>query len=127
MKKSQVSIEFIFAFGIILFIFLIMLVFVVDKKHEISESEIILNKENTCLLISSLITSVFIDGDSTTINVSVDYNITISNKNNNTKNKILDVEGIYCFLPIEDIPKTSLTKGIIEIQNQDNYIDIKNV
>lgn len=104
-----------------------MLVFVVDKKHEISESEIILNKENTCLLISSLITSVFIDGDSTTINVSVDYNITISNKNNNTKNKILDVEGIYCFLPIEDIPKTSLTKGIIEIQNQDNYIDIKNV
>ncbi len=104
-----------------------MLVFVVDKKHEISESEIILNKENTCLLISSLITSVFIDGDSTTINVSVDYNITISNNNNNTNNKILDVEGIYCFLPIEDIPKIKLTKGIIEIQNQDNYIDIKNV
>ncbi len=107
--------------------FLIMLGFVVDKRHEISESETQLNKENTCLLISSLITSAFIDGDSTIINVSIDYNITINTTNNNTNDKTLDVEGIYCFLPIKDIPKVALTKGTIKIENQDNYIDIKNV
>ena len=127
MKKAQISIEFIFAFGIILLMFLIMLGFVVDKRHEISESETQLNKENTCLLISSLITSAFIDGDSTIINVSIDYNITINTTNNNTNDKTLDVEGIYCFLPIKDIPKVALTKGTIKIENQDNYIDIKNV
>ncbi len=107
--------------------FLIMLGFVVDKRHEISESETQLNKENTCLLISSLITSAFVNGDSTIINVSIDYNITINTTNNNTNDKTLDVEGIYCFLPIKDIPKVALTKGTIKIENQDNHIDIKNV
>ena len=126
-KKAQISIEFIFAFGIILLMFLIILGFVVDKRHEIVESEIQLNKENTCLLISSLITSAFVNGDSTIINISIDYNVTIDRINNNTNYKDINVEGIYCFLPIKDISRVTLTKGTIKIENQDNHIDIKNV
>ncbi|MAG08761.1 hypothetical protein CMO89_04755 [Candidatus Woesearchaeota archaeon] len=126
MKKSQVSIEFIFALGTILFIFLIILGFMFNRSKDLSDSKTELDKRSTCLLISSLITSAFANGEGTIINISIDYNVSISTSDLNTDYKELGVEGIYC-QSINPVQTANLRKGKIRIRNINNYINIQNV
>lgn len=127
MRKGQVSVEFMFAFGIILFIFLIILGFTNNRNIEITETTTKLDKDNTCLLISSLLTSAFVSGDGIIMNTSIDYNATINVTDINSSYQGLDVEDSYCFLSVQNVPNIKLIKGVIEIKNQDGDIGIENV
>ena len=99
----------------------------VNRNNELIESKTILNKDRTCLLISSLLTSAFVNGDGILINFSIDYNATINVTDIGSSYKGLDVEDNYCFLPIHNAPNIKLEKGLIKIQNQNNQVDIENV
>lgn len=123
-KKSQASIEFLFAIGIIFFVFLIIFGFMIDRNKELRDSNIEVNKRYTCLLISSLVTSAFVNGDGVIINMPIDYNATI---NATVDYKEVNVENMNCWLSVHTVPTAKLRKGIIEIENINNYIDIDNV
>lgn len=116
-----------FVIGMIFFIFLIILGFVINRNQELSDSWIEVNKRSTCLLVSSLISSAFVNGDGVVINVSIDYNASI-NYTGVTNYKGLNVEGSGCLLAVNTLTNAKLRKGVIRIENQgDNYIDIDNV
>ena len=124
MRKSQISLEFMFAIGIIFFIFLIIFAFMFNRNMELRKSETEINKRNTCLLISSLITSAFVNGDGVIIDTSIDYNVSIEG----TDFKEMDVENkTYCLLAINTVYNERLKKGAIEIKNTNNDIEIDNV
>jgi len=125
MSKSQISIEFLFAIGIVFFIFLIIFGFMMNRSEDLNTSETELNKRNTCLLISSLLTSAFVGGDGTIINESIDYdmNVTYISPNYNE----LNVDGVNCISSIDAVSNSILSKGNIKIENQNNYVDIDNV
>ena len=63
MKKAQVSTEFLFAIGAVFFIFLMIFGFMFNRGMELRESEEKINEINTCLLVSTLMTSAFVAGD----------------------------------------------------------------
>jgi hypothetical protein len=124
MKKSQASIGFLFAIGIIIFIFLMVFAFTFNRDMELRDSKVEINKRNTCLLVSSLITSAFISGEGVIIDTSIEYNVSIEG----TDFKEMDVENkTYCLLAIDTVHNERLEKGAIEIKNTNNDIDIKNV
>ena len=126
MGRSQISIEFIFTIGIILFIFIVIFAFVINRNKELVDSKTEIEERSTCLLISSLISSAFVAGDGVIINVSIDYNATI-NYTGSTDYKGLTVEGSGCLLPVNTLTDAKLKEGIIRIENKNNYIEIDNV
>lgn len=125
MRKSQISIEFMFALGIIFFIFLVIFGFMLNRSKELTDSNIEVNKRNTCLLISSLLTSAFVNGNGVVINASIEHKANVSDIRADVKG--LNVEGSYCLLPIHTLPNAKLKKGVIKIENRNNYIEIENV
>lgn len=97
--------------------------FTFNRRIELRNTETQINKRDTCLLISSLMTSAFIAGDGVIINVSINYKANITA----VDYKELNVEGMNCWLSVHYVPTAKLSKGWIEIKNTNNYIDIKNV
>ena len=78
-RKAQISIEFLFALGIILLLFLILFSFWFGKNVEVKKTGDYLDKKNECSRVASLLSSAFIGGDGTKIKVSSIYYITIYN------------------------------------------------
>lgn len=127
MGKSQVSVEFMFAVGIIFVIFLAISLFVIDRNYELGESEIELDKRNTCLLVSSLLSSAFVNGDGIIIEQPISHNATINKTHVNGTYKAVDCDKGYNLLAIRDVRSIKLIKGTVRIENKDGYIDIENV
>jgi len=114
-----------FAFGIIFLVFFVIFGFTISRNKEISDSKTDLSKMNNCLLISSLLTSAYVNGDGITINTSIDHNTNVTDIINNIKG--LNVEDKNCLLSTPNIPNFKLEKGKIRIENQNNYLNIENV
>ncbi len=127
MKKGQVGVEFIFTIGIIILIFLVMYAFTINRNTELERSRVELNKENTCLLVSSLITSAFVNGENIMIDVDVDNNFTINLTHLDKDYKNLNVEDVKCLLGVNNVESVSIKSGLIRIQSQNNTISVENV
>lgn len=109
----------------IFLIFLVLYVFTSARNSDLRESELRSERENNCLLISSLLTSAFVGGDGMVINTSIEHNVTINLTDINYR--FLDVEGVSCPFAIRTVPNSKLRKGTVRIENRNNYIDIENV
>ena len=116
-----------FAIGIVFLIFLVLFGFVVSRSTELSKSEVEMEKINTCLLVSSLITSAFTGGNGVVVNVTIDYDVNINITDAGFGYKGIDVDGVYCLVPVHNTPNVRLEKGIVEIKNQNNYINLRNI
>lgn len=114
-----------FAIGMIFLIFLIMYGFRFNRNIELSESEIEINKMNTCLLVSSLMTSAFIGGNGVIINETIDYEVNITEEG--YYKELIVANNSYCLGAIHYAQNGNLHKGRIKIKNQNNYVDIENV
>ena len=79
MKKSQISMEFMFTIGIVFFIFLIVLFFTFERRTDLRETEDILKLKNECYKISNFISAVYAGGDGTNITTKTTYVISIYN------------------------------------------------
>lgn len=71
-KKGQIGMEAIISIGILVFLFLILYVFVLEKGTELRVTEDHLEKRSECLEFSNLISLVFVAGDGATINTSIE-------------------------------------------------------
>ena len=60
MKKAQASIEFMFAIGALILIFLIVFYFVFERRIELNNSEDILADKDECHKLAGMITMAFI-------------------------------------------------------------------
>ena len=108
MKKSQASIEMLFAIGIIVFVFLMVFAFTFNRNIELRDSEIKINKKSTCLLVSSLITSAFISGEGVIIDTPIDYNASIDASADFEE---LNIENsTYCLLAVHTLPNVNTEK-----------------
>ncbi len=88
-RKSQVTVEFLFAVVFILFVFLLLLGFIFQRSSELTDTKDFLDKKSDCLRISSLISSVYSGGDGTSANVKTDYRVTIHDSNRIAVEKII--------------------------------------
>ena len=96
MKKAQMSMEFLFAIGLIFLIFLILLIVVFDKQIEISQSKLTLEKLSECQRIANIITALASSNDGTKVEIKTDFYITVTssgsifvNDVNTTHNEVI--------------------------------------
>ena len=96
MKKAQMSMEFLFAIGLIFLIFLILMIVVFDKQIETRESKLTLEKLSECQRIANIITALASSNDGTMVEIKTDYYITVTssgsifvNDVNTTHNEVI--------------------------------------
>lgn len=122
LKKSQVSIEMLFAIGTILLLFTVVLIVVIDKRTELRNTKNFLELRDDCLKISNTINEIFIDGDGTNITIKIKNNASVQ------ENFLSVTDGkneVYCTFPI-NVSNFTLAKGSVIFQNQNNIVVIKN-
>lgn len=120
LKKSQISLEFLFTAAIIILVFLAVIIFVVKKNEQIIDSRIYLNQQQECFRFSDIITAVYVNGHGTMAELRTDYYITVYPENiiyidNNALCSYLGKSQFY-----------NLT-GNLRIRNQNNEVIIENV
>lgn len=126
-RKSQVSMEFLFAIVFVLLVLLLLLGFIFQRRSELADTKDFLGKKAECLRIASLISSVYSGGDGTTANINTDYLVTIYNdssikiNSSNPTNTSIETEA-RCYLVVELQPY-QLT-GNLTIKNVNGQIFI---
>ena len=123
MKKAQVSIEFLFAVGVVFLIFIFVLGYAFNKTIETNEIDRTIKTKDTCRGIANAIMAAFISGNGTSIVTTINHNASIQP---NSRLITVDDEYITCTIPINQMSEVQLTKGNIIVENQNNFINIRN-
>lgn len=128
MKKSQISVELLFAIGFVIFIFIILLAFTMDRRHEVKEAEITLKEKAECYKLSDLISGVFTSGIGTGLTETLEYNAEVDAG----EGSILMGSGrFFCTFPISSVinpagTNFNLSEGSIMLNNTNGTVVIEN-
>lgn len=128
MKKSQISVELLFAVGFVVLIFIILLAFTMERRYEVSKTEITLNEKAECYKLSNLISGVFNSGTGTGMTENLKYNAEIDS----SEGSIFIGEGrFFCTFPIKGVTGPTgtifnISKGEISLNNTNGTLVIQN-
>ncbi|MCK4521818.1 MAG: hypothetical protein KAU20_04545 [Nanoarchaeota archaeon] len=114
-KKSQISIEFLFSLGIVLFILIILSVFSINKNRELNYKKDIIEKKQECLKFSNFILYTHNSGSGTSIQAKTQYSLKIYNTSTIEVHSIDNDYFVGCTIPIKT-GNYNLT-GDIKIEN----------
>ena len=106
MKKAQVSMEFLFVIGIILFLATFVLYDMFNKRSQIEETKAFLLKKDLCLEVSSFISGVYTKGIGTEAYLKLTgdqliYPLTIQPSTRNIF--VGENNPAYCTMPISSV------------------------
>ncbi len=130
-RKSQVSTEFLFAVGIIVFIFITLLVFIFARQVDVRSLEEQTSLLDTCEKISSILTASFINGHGLIIQDKTAYDLDI-----NADSQVISAKDnleVFCTIPFNQVENENgnsdftIQKGNIEIKNEEGVVTLKNV
>lgn len=131
MKKSQISVEILFIIGFTIFVFIILLAFTMERRHEIGEIEETFEEKAECYKLSNLISGVYNSNSGTGLIETLKYRAEIDAD----EGSIFIGEGRYfCTFPISSVENTdypgetifNLEKGSITLNNTDGVVKIIN-
>lgn len=126
MKKAQVSIEFMFAIGLIVFIFLLVFYFTFERRAEIRETEKILADKEECYKLADMITMAYITQSNYTFKLEKAARIST------TSQAISVGETDYpCTLPINRTKNQAgdtfeLSAGNVNVNYANGLVEVKN-
>ncbi|MBI2545681.1 hypothetical protein HYV81_00710 [Candidatus Woesearchaeota archaeon] len=129
-SKAQVSIEFMFAIGVILFIFVLLSIVTLERKGEIAFASNLHEAQADCSMLANLIDAVY---------TSRDANVSVKLRNNATViagNRFIEVEKnsqtiAFCTFTSTAVSNGSdstfkLVRGNVSIRNENNSITLQN-
>lgn len=95
MKKAQMSMEFLFAIGLIFLIFLMLLAVIVERQYDTRISKLTLEKLSECQRVANIITALASSNDGTKVEINTGYYLNVfysgiifANDNNSTYNEV---------------------------------------
>lgn len=118
-RKAQVGSEMVFAAGIIIFIFIIMIPVSIKQRNEVRDTSILLDKINDCKTFINALTRV---ASTENLEVTISFKNKISLRENS---RIVDVDGVLCTSLLSLPENQNLTKGDVEIKNENGELKIK--
>lgn len=135
-KKAQISIEFLFALGIVIFIFIILLAFIFDRNEDVRRIQAELDMRSDCYLLSNSIYNAYInslEGEQISLSIKTSHDINVF-----SEGRVLEVIAdnqrfLTCTIPINTTRNANndatftLTKGLISINGTNKFITLKNV
>lgn len=128
MKKAQASIEFMFAIGLIVFLFLLILYFTFERRAELRSTEKILADKEECNKLADMITMAYISQSNHTFELEEDATVS-------TKSQSISVgeTGYPCTFPINRTSNPSgdvftLSAGNVNVNYNpsNNLVEVKN-
>jgi len=126
MKKAQVSVEFVFAIGMIIFIFLFILYFTFERTIELRDTEKILADKEECNKLADMITMAYITKSNHLIELEKDATVGIISQS------ITVGESDYpCTFPINQIKDPGdgtieLVAGDVDINYSSGEVEVQN-
>ncbi|MFH1052928.1 MAG: hypothetical protein V1740_00785 [Candidatus Woesearchaeota archaeon] len=135
-RKSQISVEFLFALGIILFIFIILIAFNFDRNQKVRETSDLIQLQDQCYEISNYLYSAYINtlnGERFSITIQSYYDFEISSDSRVVTVKLDDNRFAFCTFPFDVVRNPSyeaqfeLVKGDVLIENHGRYIVMQNI
>lgn len=120
-KKAQVGSEMLFAAGIVLLIFILLIPININKRNEVRETSTFLDKKEDCKTFVNILARVVATENLKTV-ATIKHNLSLD-----ANSKIVDVDGVVCSSFISMPQAIELQKGKIEIKNSKGTISIKNV
>jgi len=120
-KKAQVGSEMLFAAGIVLLIFVLLIPININKRNEVRESSIFLEKKEDCKTFVNILARV-----SATENLRVVFTVK-HDISLDVNSKIVNVDDVVCSSFISMPNSIELQKGKVEIKNSKGTITIQNV
>ncbi len=120
-KKGQMGSEMIFAAGIILLIFILLIPINISKRNELRQSELFLEKNEDCKTFTNVLAKAA-STENLQASAILKNNLTMQANSN-----IIDVGGVICTSFISLSENVELTKGKYQIKNSNWQISIKNV
>lgn len=121
-KRGQISIETLFAVGIVFILFSVVLVIVVDKRGELRDTEEFLELRNECFKVANMISEMSVNGDGTNRSIRLENNISVQENFLSVTN---GKEEVYCSFAV-NVSNFSLVNGNIIIQNRNGRVTIHN-
>ena len=128
MKKSQVSIELLFAIGFVIFVFIILLAFTMERRYEVRKTEVTLKEKEECYKLSNFISGVYTLGTGAEVIINLKYDAEIDAE----EGSIFVGEGrFFCTFPINSVTNSigtnfNLSEGIVTLNNTDGTVVIQN-
>lgn len=134
MKKSQISLEILFSIGFVIFIFIILLAFTMERRQDVRETEATLKEKAECYKLSNLISGVYTAGKGTGLIETLEYDVDIDVE----EGSIFVGEGeFFCNFPVSSVKNPnppegqeqdlfSLCEGSITLNHTGDYVAIKN-
>ncbi|MBU2638020.1 MAG: hypothetical protein KJ955_03540 [Nanoarchaeota archaeon] len=126
MKKAQVSMEFLFAIGLIFFIFLIVLFFTFERRAELQEAERIIADKDECHKLAGIISMAFVTKSNHTFMLK--ENATIS-----ASAQVISVgeSNFPCTFPVKRVSGETenvftLSKGLVNVNYANSTVAVKN-
>lgn len=126
MRKAQVSLEFIFAIGLIVFIFLLIFYFTFERRMEINQTEKILADKEECNKLVDIITMAYITQSNYTFKLEKNATISV------TSQTVTSGENKYpCTFPINRVTNPegdifSLSEGDVNANYVNGLVEVKN-
>lgn len=128
MRKSQVSVEMMFAISLILMFFLFVVLFSEREQRYIDDLSSYLEERRTCTRLAGAITKAFFMGDGSTIELSIGRNANLSFTERYVQ--MPEKEANKCYTPVvyEKEGKIQLDREQkVRIENANNKITVKNI
>jgi uncharacterized protein (UPF0333 family) len=126
MKKAQVSLEFMFAIGLIVLIFLLIFYFTFERRMEINKTEKILADKEECNKLADVITMAYITQSNHTFKLEKNATVSV------TSQSITAGETEYpCTFPINRVTNPegdvfSLSEGNVNANYANGLVEVKN-
>jgi len=126
MKKAQVSIELVFAIGLIIFIFLLLFYFTFERRAELRSTEKILADKEECNKLANMMTMAYITQSNHTFQLEQDATVST------TSQSISVGDSNYpCTFPINMTTNPSgevfeLSAGNVNVNYIDGLVEVKN-
>jgi len=126
-SKTQISLEFLFAIGVVLFIFIFLTIFTIEKRAEVSFAANYLEAKTDCSKLASLINAVYLTTNSN-ITFKLNNNATISSGLIEVEKNSQTVSFCTFTAPLSNGSNTiKLTLGSVNLRNVNNTVVVKNV
>jgi len=126
MKKAQISIEIIFVISLIIFMFILLMFVIFEKKIELNAIENIVADKEECNKLADIITLAFISKGNHTF--MLNKNVVVSP---NTRLITVSDTQYSCRIPFNRINNLSngtfnLTEGRVNVNYRGSYVEVKN-
>lgn len=125
MRKGQLSLEFMFAIGVLMALLIVISLIVADQKQRVLAKQDELGSRNDCLALADAIVGAF-DNPGSDVNITLRHDASVQ-----ARERVIDVGDVVCTLPVNTVTNGTMSSftlaaGPVVVTSSDNSVVVRN-